>query len=64
MTMLLRLPDVQRQTGLSKSSIYSMMSEGEFPRSIKLGDRAVGWLDSEISDWIEQRIVESRKVRS
>lgn len=57
---VLRLPDVKNATGLSRSSIYQMMSEGSFPRNISLGKHAVGWLENEISDWINSRIRKAR----
>lgn len=53
---LLRLPDVMKKTGLKKSWIYQLISEGKFPRQIKLGDRSVAWLESEIDEWIDKRI--------
>lgn len=52
---ILRLPEVMKITGLSRSSIYAMMEKGIFPKQIALGARAVGWLESEIKDWINQR---------
>ena len=58
--MILRLPNVKAITGLSRSTIYLRMSEGTFPQKISLGSRAVGWLRSEVADWMEQRILESR----
>jgi len=58
--MILRLPKVKAVTGLSRSTIYLRMSEGKFPKHISLGSRAVGWLKSEVSDWMEKRILESR----
>ena len=58
--MILRLPKVKAITGLSRSTIYLRMSEGKFPKRISLGSRAVGWLKSEVSDWMDQRILESR----
>jgi prophage regulatory protein len=58
--MILRLPNVKAITGLSRSTIYLRMSEGAFPKHINLGSRAVGWLKTEVSDWMEQRILESR----
>ena len=58
--MILRLPKVKAITGLSRSTIYLRMSEGTFPQKISLGSRAVGWLRSEVTEWIEQRILESR----
>jgi prophage regulatory protein len=52
---ILRLPEVIKVTGLSRSSIYAMIDRGQFPKQITLGARAVGWLDSEIEAWIEKR---------
>ena len=60
---ILRLPLVQERTGLSRSSIYLRISEGRFPRPISLGERAVGWLESEITEWLNRRIEASRQGR-
>lgn len=57
---IFRLAEVKRSTGMSTSSIYRYMSEGEFPTPIKLGPRAVGWLSSEISAWKRKRITATR----
>ena len=59
---ILRLNDVKAKTGLSRSTIYLRMAEGKFPQQISLGSRAVGWINSEVIDWIEHRINESRGV--
>jgi prophage regulatory protein len=53
---LMRLPEVKRITGLSKSSIYDRMNEGIFPKSVPLGGRTVGWVESEVDEWVETRI--------
>ena len=58
---ILRLPTVKAITGLSRSTIYLRMSEGTFPEKISLGSRAVGWLETEIQDWLDERISISRK---
>ena len=55
-----RLPEVMARTGLSRSTIYNLVGKGKFPSQINLGPRAVGWVESEIVDWIEERIDESR----
>lgn len=60
MTVILRLPSVRSRTGLSKSSIYAMISSGEFPQPISLGARAVGWLQDEVEAWLTQRVQKSR----
>lgn len=57
---IIRIADVERQTGLKKSTIYSLISRGEFPSPISLGQRASGWLLSEIHQWKQQRIALSR----
>lgn len=58
---ILRLPTVKSLVGLSRSSIYLKISQGTFPKPISLGERAVGWLESDIQSWIENRIEESRQ---
>ena len=60
--MILRLPDVKRSTGLSRSTIYLRVAEGTFPKPVSLGGRAVGWLEAEVQDWLQRRIEASRKV--
>ena len=57
-TQIIRLPDVQKTCGLSRSSIYASMKEGTFPQSISLGTRMVGWSKQEIEDWIESKLIE------
>ena len=54
---LLRRREVERVTGMSRSSIYRLMQEGEFPRPVKVGPSAVRWRASDIMDWIESRPV-------
>lgn len=56
---VLRLPVVIERVSLSRTTIYSRIKEGTFPKPIHLGIRAVGWLESDINEWIEQRINES-----
>jgi prophage regulatory protein len=58
---ILRLPAVTTSTGLSRSTIYLRISQGTFPKPVSLGGRAVGWLEAEIQDWLQQRIEASRK---
>jgi len=57
---VLRRKAVETMTGLARSTIYERMARGGFPRPIHLGPRSVGWLASEIEDWIAIRIAESR----
>ena len=57
---ILRLPDVKTRTGLSRSTVYALIKDKRFPKYINLGDRSVGWVESEIEAWIESRINASR----
>jgi prophage regulatory protein len=57
---ILRLPEVKTRVGLSRSSIYLRVADGSFPRPIALGARAVGWVESEVEEWISSKITESR----
>ena len=49
---ILRRPDVEKCCGLSRSTIYQLMTEGRFPRPVRLGKRAVGWRESDIAKWL------------
>ena len=60
----LRLTEVQRRIPYSRSTIYLKVSRGEFPQPINLGARSVGWLDTEINEWIAQRVSKSRERES
>ena len=55
---VLRRPDVSVRTGLGRSTLYAYIEDGRFPRPIKLGPRAVGWLEEEVERWISERIDE------
>jgi len=58
---ILRLPAVKQQTGLSRSTLYKLVNLGHFPKQIDLGGgRSVGWLESDVQNWIKQRIADSR----
>lgn len=54
-TTILRLPAVKARIGLARSTIYLRISEGTFPPPVRLGPRAVGWVESEIEDWLAHR---------
>jgi len=57
---LIRFPEVEKLTGLARSSIYKKISDEDFPKPIKLGERCTAFVETEISQWIEQKITESR----
>ena len=58
---ILRRKQVETQTGLSRSSIYQKASQGIFPQPVRLGARAVGWIESEIQAWLLAQVEKSRK---
>jgi len=58
---ILRRHEVESQIGLSRSSIYQMMSDGDFPLPIKLGKRAVGWREQDLNEWLSNRVSSVRR---
>ncbi len=58
---ILRLPRVKTETGLSRSTIYYLMTKGEFPKQVKLSARAVGWTEASINEWLDCRIAFSEE---
>lgn len=50
-----RRPDVEKLVGLSRSTLYAMISEGTFPKPVQLGKRAVGWREVDVLNWLESR---------
>jgi prophage regulatory protein len=60
---ILRLPIVLDRTGLSRSTIYQRVTEGSFPKPVSLGARAVGWIETEVEEWIGRQIEGSRAMR-
>lgn len=57
---IIRWPEVHERVGYCRSNIYYLIQSGDFPSPIKLGSRAVGWLESDVENWIESRIEQSR----
>ncbi len=55
---ILRLPDVIKVTALSRSVIYDLIAQGKFPKQIKLTSRSSGWIESEVNQWLDDRIAE------
>ena len=53
---LLRRSDVEARTGLARSTLYDLITRGEFPKSIPLVGRTVAWTESSVSQWISDRI--------
>lgn len=64
MNKIFRLSEVQQITGLSKSTIYLMMKNEEFPKNIMLGIRAVGWAESDLRAWVETKLSKKQASNS
>jgi len=47
---------LERLGNRSVSWLYEEMANSKFPRPVRLGRRGVAWVESEISDYIAQRI--------
>lgn len=55
MDRYLRRTNVEDRTGLKRSTIYSLMKKGKFPRPVKLTGKAVAWRESDIKAWMDSR---------
>ncbi len=55
---IIRLKDVIESTGIARSTIYKLVGEGEFPKPVPLVGRTVGWVESEVQEWIQGRIAQ------
>jgi len=58
----LRMKDVQKRTGLPRSSIYAEIKKNNFPSPVNLGIRRIGWIESEIDEWVQKIVKESRML--
>ncbi len=56
----LRFPEVKERVGFSRSQVHLLINQGKFPAPIKLGARASGWLESEVINWVNKKISQSR----
>ena len=59
MARFLRCPAVLDRVGVSRSTLYLMVSQGRFPKPIPIGERATGWLESSVNEWIERKAAEA-----
>ena len=53
--VLIKLKKVKEITTFSTATIYRLISQGEFPKQIKLAERSSGWLLEEVYNWIDQK---------
>jgi prophage regulatory protein len=61
---ILRLPQVCKVTGLGRSMIYQLEAERRFPTRVRIGLRAVGWVESEVQGWLARRVEEHRATEA
>ncbi|WP_270804178.1 helix-turn-helix transcriptional regulator [Aeromonas sp. QDB02] len=55
-TRFIRVREVIKKTGLSKSSVYDLMAQGLFPQTVRLGGRSVAFIEAEVEAWMAERI--------
>lgn len=49
---ILRIGEVLKRTGLSRSSLYRRIDQGRFPKQVRITDRCIGWRQSELNGWL------------
>ncbi|MEI7309690.1 AlpA family transcriptional regulator [Pectobacterium carotovorum] len=57
---LIRMTETMRRTGYSKAWLYRLINQERFPQPVKIGSRSIAFVESEVDEWIDQRIAESR----
>ena len=55
---IIRIKQVMDKIGLGRTKVYQMVESGDLPKPVRLGPRAVGFLESEIDEWIDARVAE------
>ncbi len=55
---LIRLSEVRSLVGLSHTEVYRRIAAGQFPRQIQLGPKSVAWSETEVTNWISERVAE------
>jgi prophage regulatory protein len=58
--IFLRRPQVEARTGLKRSTIYQRIRDGTFPKPVRIGPRAVAWLETDVSQWQAAQVAASR----
>lgn len=59
---LLKRTEVSKVTSLGKTSLYELMKAGEFPKPINIGARRVAWLQSDVENWITERLAQAGRA--
>lgn len=58
----IRVPEVLRKVGISRTTLYELIKRGSFPNKVKISLRSVAFVESEVDEWIERTICDSRIV--
>ena len=64
MAVILRIEQVMARVKKSRSGIYADVKSGTFPHPVKIGIRAIGWTESSVEQWIQERIERSAKEQA
>jgi prophage regulatory protein len=54
------LPSVTARTGLAKTTLYMLIKQNKFPKQVRISEKRIGFLSSEVDEWINQKVEESR----
>ncbi|RUX28241.1 AlpA family transcriptional regulator [Mesorhizobium sp. M7A.F.Ca.US.011.01.1.1] len=61
---IVRLKELVFRSGLGRSSIYEMVSTGDFPAPVQIGERAIGWIESEFETWLNAKTAQRDAIRA
>jgi prophage regulatory protein len=64
MERLLRRREVEELVGFKHAWLYKLISEGKFPRPIRVGKRATRWRESDVARWIQEQIDQSASAKA
>jgi prophage regulatory protein len=53
--LVVRMSRLVEMIGLSRSTIWKLLSEGKFPNPIRLGSRSIAWRINDIEEWLQSR---------
>ena len=56
-TRFIRMTELKDKVALSRSQIYKLIQQGEFPEPIKLGKKISVWTDSEVEEWMSKQVL-------
>ena len=62
-TRILRMKEVASRVNLCKAMIYRLQAQGDFPKSVKLSQRATGWYEHEVEAWLAARTSTNASAR-